>query len=651
MTLHSLFPLLPASDRPLLRSDYLRQFNEDSPASTSSSRLPPAREALLHLTSEAPGRYAVVKNIFGEIEKRLGGDQTREEIQKTTSDEESSTSMTPWRPKRIVEHGGASGEGLWAAAEIFGGKNSDQDQNSGLESYEVIDSRIPLLRSGIEIIERSLSESKGGIKFKTKGIEKDGEAEKDSSEDSTHLLSGIDYTFRTPSGSALKNSSTPNSFLNTSKPKALKSTIDPRHTLSLSSYSLSNLPTDAARLEHVDSLWSSGSEVIVLIENSDQRGFSCIASARERLLELGRGEEIEGKTKGWKIGRHVFVEEGQETVNEEINSLGQEIPKVEGSHVVAPCPHDKPCPLLHSFLPLSLEPSFDDQLEPQVSTSPIQRPAGFSICSFSQILQRPSYLRKTKNVSNHKGGEEGRGYCYVVIRRGERPGVQAFENGKGTRGDGRFGFKDLAERSKTGQLEEIRSGKNSEQEVGEILKSRDAENTFGDEFSSRGVTEEEIGLQDQDQEGLDELLPQVLATEVRNQMQAENQVKELDEEQELQVKKRVEEILSGMRNRNEEEVQEEVEEIHRENSIGNLQDIDVDSEVVGNVEEMDSESREEAEFAMQDDVEDLEELAMRIESYQWPRLIKPPIKKGGHVIVDSCSSSGEYIQSSGFDDG
>jgi ribosomal protein RSM22 (predicted rRNA methylase) len=32
-----------------------------------------------------------------------------------------------------------------------------------------------------------------------------------------------------------------------------------------------------------------------------------------------------------------------------------------------------------------------------------------------------------------------------------------------------------------------------------------------------------------------------------------------------------------------------------------------------------------------------------MEAYHWPRLINPPLKRGGHVIMDVCSSSGELI--------
>jgi ribosomal protein RSM22 (predicted rRNA methylase) len=42
------------------------------------------------------------------------------------------------------------------------------------------------------------------------------------------------------------------------------------------------------------------------------------------------------------------------------------------------------------------------------------------MCSFRQKLQRPEFLRKTK----HSGkGEEDTGYTYLVMKRGDRPGV------------------------------------------------------------------------------------------------------------------------------------------------------------------------------------------------------------------------------------
>jgi ribosomal protein RSM22 (predicted rRNA methylase) len=33
--------------------------------------------------------------------------------------------------------------------------------------------------------------------------------------------------------------------------------------------------------------------------------------------------------------------------------------------------------------------------------------------------------------------------------------------------------------------------------------------------------------------------------------------------------------------------------------------------------------------------------ALRLESYHWPKLVFPPLKKSGHIILDSCTPEGE----------
>jgi ribosomal protein RSM22 (predicted rRNA methylase) len=34
--------------------------------------------------------------------------------------------------------------------------------------------------------------------------------------------------------------------------------------------------------------------------------------------------------------------------------------------------------------------------------------------------------------------------------------------------------------------------------------------------------------------------------------------------------------------------------------------------------------------------------ALRLEAFSWPRLVVPPLKRSGHVIIDSCTPEGEY---------
>lgn len=43
-----------------------------------------------------------------------------------------------------------------------------------------------------------------------------------------------------------------------------------------------------------------------------------------------------------------------------------------------------------------------------------------------------------------------------------------------------------------------------------------------------------------------------------------------------------------------------------------------------------------------DGPENLEE-ALRLEAYNWPRLVFPPMKKNGHVILDGCTAEGTSL--------
>ena len=42
--------------------------------------------------------------------------------------------------------------------------------------------------------------------------------------------------------------------------------------------------------------------------------------------------------------------------------------------------------------------------------------------------------------------------------------------------------------------------------------------------------------------------------------------------------------------------------------------------------------------------EELQE-ALRVEAYSWPRLVFPPLKKAGHIILDGCTAEGNRVPS------
>ncbi|KAG2184542.1 hypothetical protein INT43_000451, partial [Umbelopsis isabellina] len=136
----------------------------------------------------------------------------------------------------------------------------------------------------------------------------------------------------------------------------------PKTDLVVSAFTLGDTPSEALRRSALESLWNQTGDVLVLIERGTPVGFQIIAQAREWILEN--------------------------------NSNSQE-PVV---HVVAPCPHDKPCPL---FRGEPLQPDRD-------------------WCHFSQRVERPKFLMKTKHS---KVNIEDAKYSYVVLRRGPRPSV------------------------------------------------------------------------------------------------------------------------------------------------------------------------------------------------------------------------------------
>ena len=112
---------------------------------------------------------------------------------------------------------------------------------------------------------------------------------------------------------------------------------------------LGELPSDQIRMMTLDALWNKCAEFMVLIEPGTPEGFRIISEARMQLLR-----------------------------------------RVEG-HVVAPCPHDRTCPLYKSTK---------------------------AWCHFKQRNQMPHQLVKIKQ--GKKNFEDG-SFSYLVIRRGKRP--------------------------------------------------------------------------------------------------------------------------------------------------------------------------------------------------------------------------------------
>ncbi|KAK9728061.1 37S ribosomal protein S22 [Basidiobolus ranarum] len=141
--------------------------------------------------------------------------------------------------------------------------------------------------------------------------------------------------------------------------------------LVVSAFSLSELPNDGIRQSTLEALWNKTSDVLVLIERGTPEGFRIISSARQHLLS--RANKVHD--------------------SEALQSADPQQSQTHGAHVVAPCPHDGECPMIGSSM----------------------------WCHYSQRLQRPRVLMKTKHA---KTNVEDTHFSYVVLRRGSRPTSQ-----------------------------------------------------------------------------------------------------------------------------------------------------------------------------------------------------------------------------------
>lgn len=66
-------------------------------------------------------------------------------------------------------------------------------------------------------------------------------------------------------------------------------------------------------------------------------------------------------------------------------------------------------------------------------------------------------------------------------------------------------------------------------------------------------------------------------------------------------------------------------------------------EMVSLVEPLKMDEDLETSLAEEEIEEEVDMAGLRDQAYSWPRLIAPPIKRSGHVIMDTCHSSGMSV--------
>ena len=259
-------------------------------------------------------------------------------------------------------------------------------------------------------------------------------------------------------------------------------------TIGVHAFGLSSLSSDVARERDVLRTWKSDADVLVFIEDATPRGFACIAAARSQLLELGRRSPD------------------------------------RTCHVVAPCPHDQACPLLHAS-----------------SSDMPRRTKGIEVCSYAQMYQVPPFMRATLRLLR---GDAVSQYCYLIVQRGPRPSLASATHAwahampKHLARSTQDGVEALLQSARTGVLDQIRGGGQQR-----VVVSVDR-----DEHEIDGDHQHHIQLSRTDIDACTSALTSMGVDERR---------------------------------------------------------------------------------------------VMQTDAYAWPRLIRPPLKKGGHVTMDACCATGD----------
>ncbi|OVA06321.1 Cytochrome c oxidase assembly protein CtaG/Cox11 [Macleaya cordata] len=147
------------------------------------------------------------------------------------------------------------------------------------------------------------------------------------------------------------------------------------HDLVMASYVLGEVPSLKDRITIVRQLWDLTRDVLVLVEPGTPQGFSIISQMRSHIL--------------WMEKRKC-----RKSHDSSVEAPKDRETRKSGAFVVAPCAHDGACPL--------------------ESTG--------TYCHFVQRLERTTSQRAYKRSKGEPlRGFEDEKFCFVVLRRGQRP--------------------------------------------------------------------------------------------------------------------------------------------------------------------------------------------------------------------------------------
>lgn len=392
------------------------------------------------------------------------------------------------------------------------------------------------------------------------------------------------------------------------------------YDLVIAGYVLSEIPTPKDRRKLIADLWNRTGKYLILVEPGTPVGSDMIQSARSQILGLESSSSC-----SLPLSTSTSTSHAANTAAKGLKTSStpqQQQPEAE-AHVVAPCPHDGPCPL---------------------------KQGRASWCHFIQRFERTAVQRRVKMVPGKlpPRSHQDERFSYVVLKRGSRDGSSF--NGEKKEESAVDVFREQVHIS--GSFEESEKKEIDEDDeflfIPENLKPKRILLKEGHE------TEKELESED-GYEDAEEVRLETTEIELRRLLLDSLDNENSDDDSESENESNNNELppdLEQVLQRSLEELRNTLKEKRNTHSKEEGYDGDSEDDTAEEVKEEEEEEEDDAQlqistaYGEENDFyrkglsgPEAEEAARRSSS-AWSRLLRPPRKRSGHVVLDLCSAVG-----------
>jgi ribosomal protein RSM22 (predicted rRNA methylase) len=570
--------------------------------------------AAAYAVTRFPACYAAIHRVLHEVQR---------------------TAPRGWTPESVLDFGAGPGTATWAVHSIW--SSVREENNQGPVQVTAVEPSGAMAWLGQDIQQRledayqKQEEERGG------GFGNFEKKKAEVEEDNSSTLPKLAKLPQPPMVRWMFHLSGSRGKRNSKEKRTASYFSSKKYDIVIAGYVLSEVPTAKERRRLVADLWNRTGKYLILVEPGTPVGSDMIHAARSQILDLTSSSSS-------------FTEAAGAAATA----------ASEAAHVVAPCPHDGPCPLKNQ--------------------------GRASWCHFIQRFERTAVQRRVKMVPgkvpprNHQDER----FSYIVLKRGLRNGtekeesvvVEDYQDDEDDVFDVLHDmYKDVHNHDVFNRHRQVHVSGSFEKEeevdnnseflsIPENLKPKRIllQNNGGSLDSDEEEEEEEDEEEDGDDDDLEaterelrRLLLDSLETEYSDEYDSDGSITSSREIIPNELPSDLEEVL-----------QRSLAELRENNRKKNMMEgTSEERGHDGDIEEETEDAEEVEEYLDNDDEFQLPSIgfgaaagsenkkvvvkgvsgpeaeeAARISSTIWSRIIRPPRKRSGHVVIDICSAVG-----------